>query len=85
MGTSIQKIIFQIMKINNFRGELTNNSAKKEALMRWQSTMSSGGNMSLCYSINTPPCFAAAQGACYVLTIAKFVVLFPLLLFSKLN
>ena len=32
MDTLIQKIYFQIIKINNFRGELTDNSAKKEAL-----------------------------------------------------
>ena len=32
LDTLIQKIFFQIMKINNFRGELTYSSAKKEAL-----------------------------------------------------
>ena len=29
----IQKMFFEIMKINNFWGELTDNSAKKEALI----------------------------------------------------
>ena len=33
LDTLIQKIFFYIMKINNFRGELTDNSAKKEALL----------------------------------------------------
>ena len=33
MDTLIQKIFFQIMKIINFRGDLTDNSAKKEALV----------------------------------------------------
>ena len=32
MDTLNQKVIFQIMWINNFRGDLTDNSAKKEAL-----------------------------------------------------
>ena len=33
MDTLIQKIIFQIMKINNFQGDLTNILAIKEALV----------------------------------------------------
>ena len=33
LDTLIQKIFFEIIKINNFRGELTDNSAKKEALI----------------------------------------------------
>ena len=32
LDTLIQKLCFSIMKLNNFRGELTDNSAKKEAL-----------------------------------------------------
>ena len=32
LDTLIQKIFFQIIKINNFRGDLTDISAKKEAL-----------------------------------------------------
>ena len=33
MDTLIRKIFYYIMKINNFRGDLTDISAKKEALM----------------------------------------------------
>ena len=33
MDTLIQKIFLKIRKINNFRGELTDNSAEKEALV----------------------------------------------------
>ena len=36
MDTLIQKICFEIIKINNFRGELTDKSAKKEALATTQ-------------------------------------------------
>ena len=32
LDTLVQKIFFFIIKINNFRGELTDNSDKKEAL-----------------------------------------------------
>ena len=34
MDTLIQKRCFEIIKINNFRGELTDISARKEALVR---------------------------------------------------
>ena len=40
LDTLIQKIFCQIIKINNFRGELTDNSAKKEALIvSWVTTL----------------------------------------------
>ena len=33
LDTLIQKIFFEIIKVKKFRGELTDNSAKKEALL----------------------------------------------------
>ena len=39
MDTLIQKTFLEIMKINNFRGDLTDISAKKEALMRMLGTV----------------------------------------------